>query len=113
MKTDVKRLLKCVNRTTRKYPGMQLMGPTGARLWADMLCNTAGFSGRLDFIHKLNLPLLFKVCPEGTQEELPLAVNEWYPDESVLSFRDERLQLRERKTITCDDAAVSCQVWKT
>lgn len=111
MKTDVKRLLRSINRTTRKYPGMQLMGPTGARLWADMLENTAGFSGRLDFIHKLNLPLLFRVCPEGADERLPLAVNEWYPDESILSFRDDRLLLRERKTITYDDVAVSCQSW--
>ena len=47
------------NRTLRTRPGKLLLGSTGARLFADYLDPAPGFIGRIDFIHKLNLPGIF------------------------------------------------------
>lgn len=112
MSARAKQLLKTRNRSYRKYPGMQSLGPTGARLWADCLECAPGFSGSLDFIHKLNLPLLFSVRVSGREARLSPALHTWYPDESLLEYSDERLRFTERKTIAWDDVACSLQSWE-
>ena len=65
MTANIKQMLSCRNRSLRKHPGKLLLGPTGARLWADCLERAPGFMGCVDFIHKLNLPLLFTVRMKG------------------------------------------------
>lgn len=112
MSARAKQLLKTRNRSFRKHPGMQSLGPTGARLWADYLECAPGFSGRLDFIHKLNLPLLFSVCMSGKEAVLSSALHTWYPDESVLTYSDDNFIFSERKTISWDDVACSLQSWE-
>ena len=100
------------NRSLRKYPGKYLFGPTGARLWADCLESAPGFLGRMDFIHKLNLPLLFTVRAGGRGPELVPGENIWRPDEGELRFSDGEISFSERKTITWRDEAVSLQTWE-
>ena len=112
MKTDVKRVLAVNNRMLRKYPGKLLFGPTGARLWADYLDSAPGFSGRLDFIHKLNLPLLFTLRVRGRGIIMPGAQAVWYPDELRLRYECTSFRFSERKTITWQDEAISLTQWQ-
>ncbi|KKB06919.1 hypothetical protein VE25_20750 [Devosia geojensis] len=103
-------LLKTGRRGLRTRPGTLLLGPTGARLWADFLEDRPGFSGAIDFIHKLNMPLLFSIEHGVTVPPLPSEV-EWRP--SHLSMRSSigALELEERKYVTWEDEAVSLQRW--
>lgn len=70
-------VLESRNRTLRTRPGKLLLGPTGRRLFADYLDKTPGFWGRIDFIHKLNLPGLYRVLPVGMEEMLEAADAVW------------------------------------
>ncbi|MGB3028422.1 MGH1-like glycoside hydrolase domain-containing protein [Paradevosia shaoguanensis] len=108
MKVD--ELLKTGRRGLRTRPGTLLLGSTGARLWADYLDDAPGFSGALDFIHKINMPLLFSVESDGRTATVPSEV-EWRPSHltSRTSFGD--LSLEERKFITWEDEAISIQRW--
>ncbi|MBD0378629.1 MGH1-like glycoside hydrolase domain-containing protein [Paenibacillus sedimenti] len=97
-------------KTLRTHPGALLLGSTGARLWADYLDPVPGFSGRFDFIHKVNLPLLFKIDNNLTESFEPCRT-EWYPSHLRMEYTDHRLSLTERKFIAWNDCAVSCQTW--
>ena len=109
---QIRRLLTVMNRSHQHMPGKQLLGPTGARLWMDYLEMEPGFSGRADFIHKINLPLLFSTAVDGRTLRLVPAKARWTPDETRLHYEDDRLVLDERKTITWDDCAVCVQHWE-
>ena len=88
-----------------------LLGPTGARLWADYLDPVPGFAGRVDFIHKLNIPLLFSVLPEGLKSDRATTSSQWYPSHLHFEKSYDGAELREDKFITFDDTAVSVQHW--
>lgn len=96
--------------STSHAPGALLLGSTGARLWADYLDPVPGFSGRFDFIHKVNIPLLFKIT-NNLAESLEPCQTEWFPSHLLMAYTGNRLSLEERKFITWNDCAVSCQTW--
>ncbi|NHW38314.1 hypothetical protein GQF04_27890 [Paenibacillus aceris] len=102
--------LRAGRKTLRTHPGALLLGPTGAKLWADYLDPVPGFSGRFDFIHKVNIPLLFKIENSLTKSFEPCRT-EWYPSYLLMTYTDHRLSLVERKFISWNDCAVSCQTW--
>ncbi|HZG85884.1 MGH1-like glycoside hydrolase domain-containing protein [Paenibacillus sp.] len=97
-------------KSLRTRPGSLLLGSTGARLWADYVDPKPGFSGRFDFIHKVNIPLLFTVDNSATDSFEPCRA-EWYPSHLFLEYEGSALHFTERKFITWDDCAVSCQTW--
>ena len=103
--------LKQKNRTFRTMPGKLLLGPSGARLRADFLDPVPGFSGSIDFIHKMNIPLLFRIRAEGEGPLTPAPEAEWYPDRLDLCLQTGRFSFAESKWITWEDAAVSQQTW--
>lgn len=103
--------LKSSKRSLRTLPKALLLGPTGARLWADYLNPVPGFSGAIDFIHKINIPLLFTV-ENNLEEELEPCKADWYPSHLYVSFESSRLFFSEKKFITWNDCAVSCQIWE-
>jgi len=109
-KFSIDKALKCGKRSLRTHPGKLLLGPTGARLWADYLDPVPGFSGRIDFIHKQNIPLLFTVTNSARDNYEPCSVN-WYPSHLDFNFENQKFALNDRKFITWDDCAVSCQKW--
>ena len=111
MASDIRQQLRVKNRSFRKYPGKLMLGPTGARLWADQLESAPGFMGRIDFIHKLNLPLLFTVRVSGQDARLMPADYTWYPDEGVMEYSRGGIAFRERKTVSWQDEALSLQTW--
>lgn len=104
-------VLKSGKRSLRTIPGAGLLGPTGSRLWADFLWSSPGFTGAIDFIHKLNLPSLFTVQCDIVKSYEPNKVN-WYPSHMTMEFSNNHVHLQESKFITWDDCAVSCQTWK-
>jgi len=108
MKID--ELLKTGRRGLRTRPGTLLLGSTGARLWADYLDDAPGFSGALDFIHKLNMPLLFGIEHGGGAATVPSDV-EWRPSHLTSRTTFGTLALEERRFITWEDEAVSIQRW--
>lgn len=112
MTEKIRRMLSVGVRALWTRPGKLLLGPTGRRLWMDYLDPAPGFSGRADFIHKMNLPLLFTVYREGYGPELCPMRSLWRPDESEFSFEDGTVSFTERKLITWEDQALSLQSWE-
>lgn len=106
------RELEIKNRYLRKRPDLVLFGPAGDRLWADALKRAPGFAGCIDFIHKMNFPLLFTVRAEGRDAEMPSAACLWRPWEGELAYEDARVRLSEKKTVSRDDVALSLQTWE-
>jgi hypothetical protein len=102
--------LRAGRKTLRTQPGALLLGSTGARLWADYLDPEPGFAGRFDFIHKVNIPLLYKITNNLVQNFEPCRT-EWFPSHLLMEYTDHRITLVERKFITWNDCAVSCQTW--
>lgn len=102
--------LSAGRKALRTLPGALLLGSTGARLWADYLDPKPGFSGRFDFIHKVNIPLLYAVSASGTESFEPCRTA-WRPSHLGMEYEDTRLSFREQKFITWDDCAVSFQSW--
>lgn len=98
------------NRTLRTRPGKLLLGSTGARLFADYLDPVPGFIGRIDFIHKLNLPGIFTVSCNEVWDLEPLETI-WYPSHLYMKYTNADLAFEEYKFITWNDIAVSCQSW--
>lgn len=99
------------NRCLRTKTGKLLFGPTGRRLFADYLDKKPGFSGRIDFIHKINLTSLFTVdCSADCDFETAEAV--WYADRLTLCLVSGGIAFSETKFITENDCAVSCQYWE-
>jgi hypothetical protein len=107
---NVDEILKTGRRGLRTHPGSLLLGATGARLWADYLDDRPGFSGAIDFIHKLNMPLLFSVGHNGGSATAPSEV-EWRPSHLTARTQFGELTLEERKFITWEDEAISLQRW--
>ncbi|WIY52578.1 hypothetical protein O9Z70_14135 [Devosia sp. YIM 151766] len=103
-------LLRTGRRGLRTRPGSLLLGPTGARLWAEMLNDRPGFSGAIDFIHKINIPLLFGINHDRPQPPLPSEV-EWRPSHLTTRSQFGTLSLEERRYVTWEDQAVSTQRW--
>lgn len=102
--------LRAGKKALRTLPGALLLGSTGARLWADYLDSKPGFSGRFDFIHKINLPLLFAVTNNQGVSFEPCRT-EWFPSHLRMEYAGSRVALTERKFISWNDCAVSCQAW--
>ena len=106
-------------RRLRTCPEKILMDATGLRLWADYLDVAPGFTGRIDFIHKINIPSLFSVdfCKRGdeafqkTKNYEPADVL-WEPSNVCIQYDLSGIKLTEYKFITEDDIAVSCMRWK-
>ncbi|HHX02533.1 MAG TPA: hypothetical protein GX739_07700 [Firmicutes bacterium] len=97
-------------RCLRILTGKLLLGPTGKRLFADYLDKEPGFSGRINFIHTINLTGLFRVrCSAVTDYEE--AETTWYPSMLTMKLETPRVSFAETKFITWDDCAVSCQSW--
>ncbi|MBB5790504.1 MGH1-like glycoside hydrolase domain-containing protein [Jiangella mangrovi] len=98
-------------RGLRTRPGTLLLGPTGARLWADYLEQRPGFAGAIDLVHKLNIPLLFTVT--GVDLPEPWEAR-WRPSRLTVSAAGRPgsgVEFTEDKFVTWDDCAVSRQVW--
>ncbi|SEE44076.1 MGH1-like glycoside hydrolase domain-containing protein [Jiangella alba] len=96
-------------RGLRTRPGTLLLGPTGARLWADYLDERPGFAGAIDLVHKLNIPLLFTVS--GVELPAPWDAR-WRPSRlTVSAVSPGGVELVEDKFVTWDDCAVSRQLW--
>lgn len=112
MTSSLKQQLHIHHRSLRTHPGKLLLGSTGARLWADSLDPAPGFRGTIDFIHKANLPLLFTVEVSGKNPLMEPIKADWYPDELVQRYTSPTYIFHERKLITWDDVAVSCQSWQ-
>ena len=98
-------------RTLRTLPGQLLLGPTGARLFADYLEPVSGFMGRIDFIHKLNLPGIFQIQDEENRICEPVDAV-WNPSTLHLTKETEEFSFEECKFITWEVCAVSCQRWE-
>lgn len=103
--------LRYDGRTLRTRSGKLLLGPAGRRLFVDYLDKKPGFSGRIDFIHKVNLTEIFRmetepaICFDGAD-----AV--WYPSHLHMEYETDQVCFQEDKFITEDDMAVSCQTWE-
>lgn len=103
--------LKINNRTFRTLPGRLLLGSTGARLMVDYLDPQPGFTGRIDVIHKMNIPMLFSMHIEGDSPLRIPSESTWYPDRLSVKWSNEKYNLSEDKWITWDDQVVCCQKW--
>ena len=97
-------------RGLRTHPASCLLGSTGARLWADMLDTAPGFSGTLDFIHKLNIPRLYSIRA-SVDIHYEIADVRWYPSHLHLRCDGSGIVFEEKKFIAWEDCAVSCQTW--
>ncbi|WP_028548308.1 MGH1-like glycoside hydrolase domain-containing protein [Paenibacillus sp. UNC451MF] len=102
--------LRAGKKALRTLPGALLLGSTGARLWADYLEPKPGFSGRFDFIHKVNIPLLFTLTNNLVDNFEPCRT-EWFPSHLLMEYTGSKIALSERKFISWNDCAVSCQTW--
>ncbi|MDT0267525.1 trehalase family glycosidase [Streptomyces sp. DSM 44915] len=113
---DVDGLLATGRRGLRTRPGRLLLGPTGARLWADVLTEDPGFVGVIDVVHKLNMPMLFTVAARRGGNDAGAAGPadvEWRPSSLRVEGRlGGGLSFRERKTISWEDVALSEQTWR-
>ncbi|MGN0354929.1 MAG: MGH1-like glycoside hydrolase domain-containing protein, partial [Muricoprocola sp.] len=107
----IDQMLSGKRRRLRTCPEKILMDATGFRLWADYMDVAPGFSGRIDFIHKINIPGLFFVECSGISEYEPADIT-WKPSHVSLNFQKDGIELEEQKFITEKDAAVSCMVWQ-
>jgi hypothetical protein len=96
-------------RCLRTRTGALLFGSSGDRLFVDYLVKSPGFVGRIDFIHKINLPCLFEVCSET---DFTTARTVWYPSHFTMTLETDGVSFDETKYITEDDVAVSIQRWR-
>lgn len=98
-------------RSPRTRSGKLLLGPVGRRLFVDYLDRMPGFSGRIDFIHKVNLTEAFHI---ETSSEICFAGADavWYPSHLHMEYETDLIRFQEEKFVTEDDMAVSCQTWE-
>lgn len=108
---DIDAALTGPHRGLRTRPGTLLLGPSGRRLWVDYLEDRPGFVGRIDYIHKLNVPLLFTVTAAHPPEPQRSA-GRWAPSHLHTEQRLGEVNLTETRFITWDDRAVSVQRWQ-
>lgn len=102
--------LKYEGRCLRTRSGKLLFGPAGRRLFIDYLDKVPGFCGRIDFIHKMNLPEIFHI-DQRLAPCFDSARTTWYPSHLHMEYESELLEFSEDKFVTEDDIAVSCQRW--
>lgn len=107
----IDQILHGKRRRLRTNPEKILMDANGLRLWADYMDVEPGFSGRIDFIHKINIPSLFRVECSGISDYEPALVS-WKPSHVSLSLERDGILWNEQKFITEEDAAVSCMIWE-
>lgn len=108
---QIDKILEGKRRRLRTNPEKVLMDSSGLRLWADYLDVVPGFVGRIDFIHKINIPLLFKVeCSEISFFEPADII--WKPSHISINFYKDGIEFEEQKFISLNDTAVSCMRWK-
>lgn len=98
------------HRGLRTRPGSLLLGPTGRRLWADYLDDLPGFRGCLDYVHKLNVPMLFGVVPD-VAVDVGRSRGRWRPSHLSTQQSFGELSLEEHRFVTWTDEAVSVQTW--
>lgn len=107
---EIDNALQYEERTLRAYPGKLLFGPTGDRLFADCLDKKPGFCGNIDFIHKINIDMLFTVVPD-VEADFTTAKTVWYPSKLTMELDAEEFSFREIKTIIQKDIAFCVQEW--
>ncbi len=106
----IDKMLATKNRMLRAYPGKLLFGPAADRLFADCLDRKPGFCGNIDFIHKINLDMLFEiVC--SRKLNMVTARTIWYPSHLLLEYEDDHLCLEETKHLNENDIAFCRQTW--
>lgn len=99
------------HRGLRTRPGSLLLGPTGRRLWAEVLDDVPGFRGSIDYVHKINIPLLFTVTP-GRSPAPERSEGMWRPSHLRSRQRfDGGVIVDEARFVTWTDEAVSIQRW--
>lgn len=107
---EIDKALKYEERSLRSYPGKLLFGPTGERLFADCLDKKPGMCGNIDFIHKINIDMLFTVEAD-VDMDFSTAKAVWYPSKLTLALETEEVSFREIKMITEKDIAFCVQSW--
>ncbi len=98
------------NRMLRAYPGKLLFGPVADRLFVDCLDRKPGFCGNIDFIHKVNLDMLFEVVCSSPMN-MVLAKTVWYPSHLQMEYEDEKVAFFETKHLNANDVAFCRQQW--
>lgn len=104
-------VLASSNRSLRTLPHTRLLGPSGARLWADYVELKPGFVGAIDFIHKCNIPFVFSVDTDFALH-LDMGHSVWKPSHLTKSYENNEIKFSENKFMTWDDCAVSVQTWE-
>ena len=107
---EIDKALHYEERSLRAYPGKLLFGPTGERLFADCLDKKPGMCGNIDFIHKINIDMLFTVEPD-VEADFATAKAVWYPSKLTLELDTEDFSFQEVKMITEKDIAFCLQSW--
>ncbi len=107
MSIKIDNMLTGGNRRLFANPEKMLLGCTGKRLWADVLDPRPGFCGCIDFIHKINIPVLFDISCEGIADYLTADIV-WQPSHLHIRAEKNGISLTEDKFILWEDIAVSC-----
>lgn len=107
----IDKILEGNRRRLRTNPENILMDASGYRMWADYLEVRPGFVGRIDFIHKINIPCLFRMACDILTDYEPAKIK-WKPSHVTMTVKKAGVYLKERKFITLEDAAVSCMAWE-
>lgn len=103
--------LRYVDRCLRTHEGKLLFGPSGNRLFVDILEKRPGFLGCFDFIHKANIPKLFSIS-DNFHTNFKTAEFVWYPTHMTMLLENDFLSCKEVKTILDDDVAFSVSSWE-
>lgn len=110
IESRLEKILEYPERGLRTHPGKLLFGPVSERLFADCLDRKPGFCGNIDFIHKVNIDVLFEtMC--STNPDWTLAKTVWYPTRLVMSYEDDDIVFEESKLLSQNDIAYSVQKW--
>ncbi len=103
--------LKYEERGLRAYPGKLLFGPTAQRFFADCLDRKPGMCGNIDFIHKINIDMLFSV-KTNFKLDFTSAKTTWYPSKLEMTMETEEVSFKEVKMTTWNDIPFTVQWWK-
>lgn len=108
MKID--QILATKNRMLRTYPGKLLFGPAADRLFVDVLDKKPGFCGNIDFIHKVNLDMLFEIVCSHPIQTVGIDTM-WYPSHLHMQYEDDVLAFDEDKYMDANDIAYCVGHW--
>src|SRR5690606_29877681 len=98
-------------RTLRGHPDALLLGQSGRRLFVDLLDDAPGFRGAIDYVHKLNIPMLFGVEVDSPRS-LSRSDGTWRPSHLRTRTVFADAVLEETRFVTWTDEAVSIQRWR-